>query len=140
MKKRMKALKPVLSANFSGPSFGLDMGDMGDIGLDSDLLSGDEDVIMDENSVDTKPRVLSRPPMEFPERALSENILNGVVEIRMLIDKEGRVSNTEILGANPKGYFEEATLAMVQEWKFDPATYRGKNVAIWAKQVVRFGE
>lgn len=139
MKKRMKALKPVLSAGLAGQSFGMDLSSLGDLGLDNELLGGDEDVIMDENSVDSKPRVLSRPPMEFPEKAIADNVMQGSVEVRMLIDKEGRVTNTEILAAKPLGYFEEATLAMLQGWRFEPATYRGRNVAIWAKQVIRYG-
>jgi len=140
MRRRMKALRPVLTANLSGQSFGLDLAGVQDLGLDDDLLADNQDVIMDESSVDSKPRILSRPPVEFPERALSDNILKGMVELRMLINKDGRVENTEILSANPKGYFEDVVLSMVQEWSFEPATYRGKRVAIWAKQVVKFGE
>ncbi|MCB0422963.1 MAG: TonB family protein [Bdellovibrionales bacterium] len=140
MKRKMKALKPALSAGLKGPSFGMDLGSLSDLGIDQDLLADNEDVIMDEDSVDAKPRILSRAAIEFPEKALADNVLKGSVEIRMLNNKEGHVTNTEILQSQPKGYFEEATLAMVQSWKFEPASYRGRSVAIWAKQVVRFGE
>jgi protein TonB len=112
---------------------------LGEINLEEDLLM-DNDTVMDESSVDSKPQIIAQSPMEFPEKALKANIVNGMVELRLLINKEGEVGQTEILSAEPKGYFEEVALAGVQKWRFTPATYRGRNVAIWATQVVRFGE
>jgi protein TonB len=139
LKKRMQALKPVLNASISGSSFGMGLEGLGEINLEEDLLM-DNDTVMDESSVDSKPQIIAQSPMEFPEKALKANIVNGMVELRLLINKEGEVGQTEILSAEPKGYFEEVALAGVQKWRFTPATYRGRNVAIWATQVVRFGE
>lgn len=140
MKKKLRDLRPKLSAKLKGQSFGLDISGVEEISIDEELLSSNEDIIMDENSVDSRPEILTRPHFEFPEKALQDNILKGLVEIRMLIDTGGKVKNLEVLNSRPTGYFEEITLAMVKEWTFRPAQYRGKNVAVWAKQVVRFGE
>jgi len=139
IRRKLKTLKPLVSSNMAGSNFGLDLSSIGSVNLDDDLLQSNEDVVMDENSVDSKPRILDRQPVEFPEKAINDNVLKGMVEIRMLINSEGRVENTQILSALPKGYFEEVALAMVQNWKFEPASYRGQKVSIWAKQVVRFG-
>ena len=140
VRQRFKSLKPRLNANLSGSDFGLNMGGIDDVDMESEVLEGDKDVIMDEKSVDEKPRILEKSSIEFPERALSDNILRGVVELRMLITKEGKVENMNILSAIPKGYFEDVTLAMVSAWRFQPARYQGRPVAIWARQVVKFGE
>ena len=140
MKKKMKALKPSLTASFKGPSFGLDRLGLDEMNLDKDLLNDSGDIIMDENSVDSKPSVVSRSAIEFPQSAIDANIMNGYVELRILIGKDGKVTSSEILESKPKGIFDEVALASVQMWKFNPATYRGKNVSIWAKQVVKFGE
>lgn len=139
MQKRLKALKPVINNQLGGPSFGIDIGGLADLNLEEDLLNND-DIVMDESSVDIKPKILSQKGMEYPDQALKDNVLAGFVELRLLINKDGEVGQTQILKAQPKGYFEEVAIAGVQKWKFAPATYRGRNVAIWATQVVRFGQ
>lgn len=139
VRKKMKALRPSLDSSLTGKSFGLDGYNVESINLDEDLLVSDEDVIMDENSVDTVPKVIYRAPIEFPENAIKNNITNGVVKVRMLVNKDGSVTNIEILSSKPQGYFDSLTLSMIKEWKFRPATYKDRNVSIWVKQVVRFG-
>lgn len=140
IKQKMKELKPSLSVATSGMNFGLDMGQLGAFNMDEDLVDGDDNIVMDENLVDKKPKILKRSALEFPEIALANNIEEGRVEIRILIDNEGRVAQSQLLEATPKGIFEDAALSSVQDWVFEPAQYRGKAVAIWAKQVVKFGE
>lgn len=140
LKKKMAQLKPVLNTMLSGSSFGMDFDSFDSVSLDKDLLDSDDNVVMDENSVDSKPTLLSQESVDFPEKALEENIDRGKVELRILIDKFGKVDQVEIIEARPEGYFEDSAIQMVQRWEFDPATYRGKSVAIWAKQVVKFGE
>ena len=137
MERKFKSLKPILQANLSGTNFGLNWVDLD---LDSELLEENEDVIMDEESIDQRPRYLENPAIEFPQKALSDNIFKGVVKLRMLITKEGKVRDIDIISSVPKGYFEEATISMVASWRFQPAKYRGRPVAIWAQQVVKFGE
>jgi protein TonB len=140
LKKKLKALKPNLNANLAGSSFGLDLGKLDQMGIDDELLGENGDVIMDENSVDTKPVALSRSGVTFPEKALNANISHGKVEIRMLIDQFGKIKNTEILESTPVGIFDDAAMAMVQNWTFSPAKYKGRSVSIWVKQMVKFGE
>jgi protein TonB len=43
-----------------------------------------------------------------------------------------------VLEAQPAGVFDDVAVAGVQTWKFEPATYRGENVRVWATQRVRF--
>jgi len=104
----------------------------------SDLLSDIvEDTIMNENTVDIKPKILSRPPLEYPASALKDGI-KGYVIINILIDKDGSVELAKILEAQPSGTFDTAALNAVRSWRFSPAKYKGKPVKLWAKQKIRF--
>lgn len=140
IKKKMKALKPSLSANLKGASFGLDLAGLSKIDLDKELLISEDDIVMDEDLVDSKPNLVSRSELHFPQIAIDKDILSGIVEVRMLINRKGEVGKIQILKSNPKGIFDESTLDSLRSWRFNPAMYKGREVAIWAKQVVKFGE
>jgi periplasmic protein TonB len=43
-----------------------------------------------------------------------------------------------VLESQPAGVFDAAAVAGVQQWRFEPASYRGENVRVWARQRVRF--
>ncbi|MEA1893163.1 MAG: TonB family protein [Campylobacterota bacterium] len=96
-----------------------------------------DDVIMDENTVDVKPRIISRPPLEYPADALSSG-LKGYVVINILIAKDGSVELAKVLEAQPTGIFDHAALNAVRSWRFSPAKYKAKPVKMWAKQKIRF--
>ena len=112
----------------------------------TDYIAGDsskllkdiaEDAIMNENTVDVKPRVLSRPPLEYPSEA-AKNGLKGYVVINILIAKDGSVELAKVLEAQPVGVFDNAALNAVRAWRFSPAQYKAKPVKMWAKQKIRF--
>ncbi|MCY4524961.1 MAG: energy transducer TonB [Halobacteriovoraceae bacterium] len=135
--KKLKELRPEVDIDLKY-DFGLDSKDISVMDLDNVLLTAKKEVVMDESSVDKAPRVLEKKPIVFPKKARDDNISNGEVEVRLLINKEGRVENSEIVSSGPQGYFEDVTLAAVYSWKFDPAIYKGKPVFVWINQVVKF--
>ena len=96
-----------------------------------------EDAIMNENTVDVKPRVKSRPPLEYPEDAAKEGI-KGYVVLNILIGKDGNVEVAKVLESQPAGVFDQVALNAVYSWRFSPAMYKGKPVKMWAKQKIRF--
>ncbi len=96
-----------------------------------------EDRIMNANTVDIKPKVLSRPPLEYPKEAL-KNGIKGYVVINMLISKEGTVELAKVLESVPDGIFDQAAIQAVYSWKFSPAQYKMKPVKMWATQKIRF--
>ena len=106
---------------------------------DSSALLADiaEDAIMNENTVDVKPRIASRAPLEYPDEAL-KNGLKGYVIINLLIAKDGSVELAKVLESKPTGVFDKAALNAVRSWRFSPAMYKAKPVKIWAKQKIRF--
>lgn len=121
---------------------GLDLGlpgfssdDLGD--LSGDLLGGADDVVMTDDSVDEAPRPTVTPPMTYPPRAKAKGI-QGYVLMSLLISPTGDVERVKVLEANPAGVFDDTAVAGVKNWKFEPATYQGEAVRVWARQRVRF--
>ncbi|MBU1668234.1 energy transducer TonB [bacterium] len=134
-----KAPLPDLSASLNGiemdiPEFGSE-GIGGDTNKLLDEIS--EDTIMTGNSVDVKPKVLSRSKMDYPASAMKKRI-KGYVIVNVLIDKQGSVETAQVLEAFPAGIFDAVALNGVRNWRFSPAKYKGQAVRVWAKQKVRF--
>lgn len=134
-----KAPLPNLNSIAGGIAMNIPEFSMGNIAGDgSDLLDEiAEDAVMTEDTVDQKPRVASRAPMEYPKRAAKEGI-KGYVVINILIGKDGNVELAKILESQPAGVFDETALNGIRSWRFSPAKYKGKPVKMWAKQKIRF--
>lgn len=73
----------------------------------------------------------------YPRRALRGG-QEGFVEISFTITAEGNVMDTAILNAEPRGTFDEAALAALEQWKFKPFTENGTPVAKRVSQVLEF--
>ncbi len=134
-----KAPLPNMNSLLGGVSMNIPEFATGDIVGDAKDLLGDiaEDAVMTEGTVDSKPKVMSRPPLEYPESALKDGI-KGYVTINLLIAKDGSVELAKILESHPVGVFDNAALNAVLSWRFSPAKYKGKPVKLWAKQKIRF--
>ncbi len=96
-----------------------------------------EDTVMSEGSVDSKPKVSSRAPMEYPEDAAKDGI-KGFVIVNLLIAKDGSVEIAKVIESSPEGVFDDTVLNGVRSWRFSPARYKGKPVKVWAKQKISF--
>lgn len=128
---------PNLAAGLAGLSFGLP-GLSGALGDATDALLGDVgDVVMTEDSVDSPPQPMSRVAPSFPSRARSKGI-TGYVTVSMLVGPDGSVQDMSVLEATPSGVFEESAMAALRQWRFQPATYEGRNVATRVRQTLRF--
>lgn len=64
----------------------------------------------------------------YPLRAQARGI-EGWVEVAFSIDETGQVVNPRIVGAEPPGVFERATLKAVRRWRYQPLLVDGKAVA-----------
>lgn len=130
---------PNLGALLGGIAMDIPEFSTGDITGDGKNILGDvaADTAMSEGTVDSKPRVLSRSPMEYPQAAAKKHI-KGYVVVNLLIGKDGNVEVAKILESNPSGVFDSVALSGVRNWKFAPAKYKGNPVKVWAKQKVRF--
>lgn len=130
---------PIVGSNLSGLSFGLDNLAGADIGTDADSLLGDTtNVVMTEESVDDGPKPIQRVPPQYPERARKKGI-TGQVVLSLLISATGSVQDIRVMESRPAGVFDEAAKAAVRQWRFQPATYEGRPVAIRVTLPMSFG-
>lgn len=129
-------------ANLDTSLSGVDMGIPGlsadDLdGLRDDLLGDTRDVVMTDDSVDQPPRPKHRAPMQYPPSARKQGV-EGYVVLSVLISATGEIEKVEVLESSPSGTFEQYAVEGVRNWRFEPATYQGRNVKVWAKQRIRF--
>lgn len=96
-----------------------------------------EDTIMSEDTVDRKPLVSYRAPIEYPSSAAKSGI-KGYVVLNLLIAKDGSVKLAKILESQPDGIFETAVLDSIRDWRFAPARYNNEPVQVWVRQKVSF--
>ncbi|HEY0953233.1 MAG TPA: energy transducer TonB [Roseateles sp.] len=77
------------------------------------------------------PKVVKKVPPEFPSEAAKKGISTGSVKAKLIIEADGKVSDVEIVEAEPKKVFDRAVKAALMEWKFEPgekATHEVKLV------------
>lgn len=126
-----------LDSGLSGLDFGLPGFDANELGLGNDILGEGGDVVMTDDTVDVAPRPIMQTPMAYPPRARAQGV-TGYVILSVLIGPTGQVERVKVLEAQPAGVFDDVAVAGVQGWKFEPASYKGENVRVWATQRVRF--
>ncbi len=84
----------------------------------------------------TKPVKIHAPPPNYTEIARKARI-QGLVIVQAIIDKQGGVTNVRVIKPLPMGLSEEAVKA-IKQWKFKPATLRGKPVDVYYNLTVNF--
>jgi len=138
-KQTPKAPLPNLSSLLGGIEMDIPEFELGNIAGDPNDLLGDiaRNAAMSEGTVDTKPRVLSRSPMQYPSSAMKKGI-KGYVVVNLLIDTDGSIDAAKVLQSSPPGVFDAAALSGIRSWRFAPGKYKGRPVKVWAKQKVRF--
>ena len=138
-KSTPKAPLPDLSSMMGGIEMDIPEFELGNIAGDPNDLLGDiaRNAAMSEGTVDTKPRVVSRSPMQYPASAMKKRI-KGYVVVNLLIDTDGSIEAAKVLQSSPPGVFDAAALSGIRSWRFAPGKYKGRPVKVWAKQKVRF--
>lgn len=126
-----------LDGALAGLDFGLPTFDGDGFDLGKGLLGDDKDVVMTDDTVDQAPRPIVQTPMTYPARAKAQGI-TGWVLLSVLIGPTGQVENVKVLESQPGGVFDDVAAAGVRNWKFEPATYKGEQVRVWARQRIRF--
>lgn len=64
----------------------------------------------DEAAADDGYRIVERAPITIPLRALSEGVTSGVVQLALLIDAEGKLSDA----------LASFALDPIERWRFEP--------------------
>lgn len=78
-----------------------------------------------------------RIPPNYPLDARRKKI-EGWVKIEFTVQEDGSVSNAKVKAAEPSGIFEQAAIAAIEQWKFNPATENGKTVRRRVAQTLKF--
>jgi TonB family protein len=102
-------------------------------GLDSALLSQVQDI----TSVTKKAQIIQRSNPDYPPEAKSRGI-KGEVYLKILVEKDGKIGGLKIETSNPPGTFDEAVMKAASSWSFEPALEKGKPIASWIGQKIRF--
>lgn len=137
---RKQAPAPKLSTAISGVSFGLPGLSGLDMGDAADRMVGDEgtkNLVMTAATVDVPPKPVERGRITYPSWARAKNI-EGYVVLSLLINASGQVEKVKVLEAEPKDVFEQVVIEAARTWRFEPAMYRGKSVAMRATQKIPF--
>jgi protein TonB len=71
---------------------------------------------------------LVRVDPEYPAKAKQRRI-EGWVDIEFTIGPAGTVVDPKVIGANPRGVFEQSALRAVRRWRYNPKVESGVAVA-----------
>lgn len=84
----------------------------------------------------TRPVKVHSPAPVYTEIARRARV-QGLVVIQAVIDRDGNVVSAEVLRGLPMG-LDQAALDAVRQWRYEPATLRGRPVAVTFTLTVRF--
>ena len=85
--------------------------------------------------VEEDPVPVVTPAPIYPEMARAAEV-EGVVLLRVLVGRDGRVENAFVVDGQPM--LNEAALAAVGKWTFRPALQQHKPVKVWVAIPIRF--
>ncbi len=85
--------------------------------------------------VEQLPTAIERMAASYPDSARAKGI-QGTVIVQALVGRDGRVRDTRITASVPD--LDEAAIAAVRQWRFEPARAKGEAVAVWVAVPVRF--
>jgi periplasmic protein TonB len=131
---RREEAKPDIGPDLFQPDFGGDLAGLGGEGAIAIDLSGGANTDMKQEFVfeafelDTPARAIVKTAPMYPFKAREQGV-EGVVQVKILVREDGTVGEVLIIDARPKDVFEEAVLACVPNWRFEPGVIQGKRVA-----------
>jgi len=71
---------------------------------------------------------VKRTPVRYPRRAQRLN-LTGWVDVLFTVTPSGKTADIEINRADPESVFDDAAIAAVEDWEFEPVEYRGQQIS-----------
>lgn len=87
--------------------------------------------------VDREPLSTTRMEPVYPFLARRRGI-EGLVNIRFFVTRQGRVEGVKIIKAEPPGYFEKAVRETVANWRFQPGMVNGTQVKTLVETTIVF--
>jgi protein TonB len=109
-----------------------------ELGVMSDSMLGEmENMTMTEDAVDTPPVPKIQIPPKYPPEAKAKNIESRLL-LRILIGSDGFVKKIKFIESDYPEIFNEYAFKAVSSWVFEPATYKSRNVEMWATLPIEF--
>ena len=87
--------------------------------------------------LETPPRLLHASPPAYPRQAKRNN-LQGVVRVKVVLDKSGGIVSTDLVPGPHTGVFGAATLEAVRKWRFTPGKIGNRPVMCEVEIPVEF--
>lgn len=86
---------------------------------------------------DARPLYRLNPVPDYPMIA-RKRAYQGTVVLDVLVSREGRVKELTLSASSGHSILDQAAMASVKTWLFDPGTRGGEKVDMWVKVPVRF--
>ncbi len=83
------------------------------------------------------PTIVNKVQPEYPASARDAKIEGNVV-VKTVIDEQGRVQNPTLGKSSGNADLDKSALDTVAKWTFQPATLKGKPVAVYFTLTIRF--
>lgn len=94
-------------------------------------------LVLTEEMADEAPQILTKPPAAYPAHAEAAQI-EGEVELRILVDPQGKVEDSEVVSSRPTGIFDASAQEAVRRWTFRPGVFQGRPTYVWLRQRLTF--
>ena len=96
-------------------------------------------------TIDSSPETLPLSAFQFkrrvqpkyPPRAASRK-LAGWVELRFLVNAQGKTESIQVTGSEPQGSFEKAATKAISKWRFEPIMVNGLPTEKYGEVRLRF--
>lgn len=96
-----------------------------------------EKFVFETYELDQAPRPVVKTPPVYPYKAREQHI-EGVVQVKILVREDGSVGEVQIMDSRPKDVFDDAVLASVPRWRFEPGKIGGRTVTSWVVTALHF--
>jgi TonB family protein len=96
----------------------------------------DYDRVFTSREVTQQPVITRRPPPGVTDEAL-RNRVHGIVRLRAVLAKDGKVKDIRVIKGLPDGLTEKA-IAAARKIKFRPARKDGRAVSMWITLEYKF--
>ncbi len=83
------------------------------------------------------PEAIKRVTPEYPPMAVKAGV-EGKVILMIVVDERGDVLEATIVTASPPGIFEDAAIAAMLQWKFNPAKQRDQAIKVRLAYPIEF--
>ena len=130
---------PNLPSRVSVPGLALTNKPMND--FVDDLVGGldavSSDFIFKEEAVDSPPKVIHRAMPKYPWSAEKRGE-EGYVVFKIKLSEKGRIEKLWTTESKPPGIFDEAAEKAIRQYRFSPASYKGRPVPVICTQRIVF--